>query len=199
MRLTIQKLIILAKAEKKQSITLAVLCVMALGLWARAAMQGPAAASAASPRADRESKKAENTDRPKPRETIVLPAVPTLARDLFVPRPEDFPRPAQTEPLHPEAEKSDTGNDDNMNQGNQLPRLSTAERVREESKRLTLRSTVVGADPIAVIETENAGKTERLVLRLGASVDGFTLRAVHNRQAVFEKDGVLVELAIPLH
>ncbi len=201
MRATAQKLVILAKAERKQSITLAILVLLALGLWARAAVKPNSVASAAQPAQTdaqqgqfREPNAENNT-----RQSVVIHNNDPLTRDLFLPRPEDFPPPVQTEPTPLTDAKSDEGTDDNTHGRNSLPQLTTEERVLEESRALTLRSTVVGAEPIAVVEINTPGSPGRVVLRAGESVLGFTLVRVVDRNAVFKKEGVEVKLTLPMH
>ncbi len=196
----IQKLIILAKAEKKQTITLGVLVVLALGLWARAAAtsgnraQASDSASASAPA----PASAKSEPQKKPAAVVIVPPAPKLDRDLFLPRSEDFALPAQTDPGEGSGAKSALDTDDNIADRNNLPRLTPEQQIRSEASRLTLRSTVVGNEPIAVVEADVSGTTERFVLRLGDSAFGFTLRGVHNRSARLEKGGVVVELTIPL-
>jgi len=200
MKLTYQKLIILAKAEPKQSITLGVVTVLALGFWARTAVRSGSEAMAEDP-ATTSGEVLESASglQDKPRPVVIVASADPITRDLFVPRPEDFPPPVQTEPISTLASKSPTRSDDKTNRANTLPKMTAEERVLAESSDLTLRSTVVGNDPIAVIEVSRTGSPGRVVLRLGDSVLGFRLVRVVNRQAVFEKDGVEVELTLPKH
>lgn len=199
MRANVHKLLILAKAEPKQSITLGVVTVVALGLWARAATQsGSRAMADGGGVADTTLEDREQSSRAS-RETVVIDGAHPITRDLFTPRPEDFPPPVQTEPITGAASKSATGSDDKTNEANSLPQLTPEARVLAESGALTLRSTVVGADPIAVIEVRRSGSPERAVLRIGDSVLGFRLVRVVNRHAVVEKDGVEVKLTLPMH
>lgn len=199
MRATVHKLVILAKAEPKQSITLGVVTVLALGLWARAATQNGSRAMAASGGSTDAVEQDREQARAAAREVVVIDGAHPITRDLFTPRPEDFPPPVQTEPIAAAASKSPTGSDDKTNEANSLPQLTPEARVLAESGALTLRSTVVGADPIAVIEVRRSGTPERAVLRVGDSVIGFRLVRVVNRHAVVEKDGVEVELTLPMH
>jgi len=197
-RETYQKLVILLQADKKQSIALGLLLVLALGFWARAALKSRSSASASGGAVATSSNQSDGEDSEKvilPRAVIALD--PPITRDLFVPRPEDFPPPVQTEPTHTEAEKSNTRRDDNTTTQNTLPRLTPEQRVRDEARELTLRSTVVGSEPIAVIESTLGSKPTRRVLTIGGVFEGFTLRAVVNRSVVMEKDGVTVTLTIP--
>lgn len=197
---SIQKFIILAKAEKKQTVTLGVLVVLALGMWARAAVKSgnQAEASAPASSSSAETTSAKNKAAAEPAPVVIVPPAPSLARDLFLPRSEDFARPVQTEPRAESGAKSALDTDDNIPDRNNLPRLTPDQQIRSEARRLTLRSTVVGNEPIAVVEADVSGTTERIVLRVGESAFGFTLLGVHNRSARLEKGGVVVELTIPL-
>lgn len=201
MRATAQKLVILAKAERKQSITLGVLILFGIGFWARAAIKPNSIASAATS----EDTAATATEFREPGSNtpeklrIVVSGADPLTRDLFLPRPEDFPPPVQTDPSLGDGAKSADRSDDNTLGANTLPRLTVEERVLQESQRLTLRSTVVGAEPIAVVEVKRTGSPERVILRTGDTVLGFTLVRVVNRRAVFEKEGIEVTLALPMH
>jgi hypothetical protein len=195
-------LIIKAKAEKKQTAALLILTVMAIGLWARGAAQSNSSAQAGqtestSTASDASASGAAGGERA--REFVTVPPTAALSRDLFLPRAEDFARPPQTDPGEALGAKSARDHDEKTPDPESLPRVTLEERVREQAGRLTLRSTVVGTDPIAVIETEASGQTERVVLRMGETGFGFTLRGVRHRTATLEKDGVVVELTIPLH
>lgn len=195
----IQKLIIRAKAEKKQTATLGVLIVLALGMWARAAVKsGNQASASSSTSAAAQSTESAKEPASKPAPVVIVPPAPSLGRDLFLPRSEDFALPVQTEPDAAGGAKSALNRDDNTPDRKNLPRLTPEQQIRSEAGRLTLRSTVVGNEPIAVVEADVSGKTERTVLRVGDSAYGFTLLGVHNRSARLEKGGVVVELTIPL-
>lgn len=199
MRATYQKLLILLKADKQKSIVLGALLVLALGFWARAALKSRSSASASAGQTAKATGGSESAEasEPEPRPLAVIALDGPITRNLFVPRPEDFPPPAQTEPTHAEAEKSSPRRDDNTTTQNTLPRLTLEERVRGQARELTLRSTVVGSEPIAVVESTAGGKTVRRVLKMGGVIDGFTLRSVVNRSVVMEKGGVEVTLTIP--
>ena len=204
MKATFQKLVILAKAEKKQSITLGVLVVAAMGLWLRAAVKSGDDAPTGQQASDTAGAGSSAVTGPtlieiKDFKTVALRAPGPMTRDVFVPRPEDFPPPAQPEPVDTAPAKSTTGNDDKTNELQELQPQTTAERVQEEAQQLRLRSTVVGAHSIAIIETSVAGEDARVVLKVGQSVEGFTLIRVLNRSAVLEKEGIEVTLSLPLY
>lgn len=203
MRATIQKIIILAKAERKQSITLAVLVVAALGMWARAAVKQGSQAQASQQDtasvAQTASPTASAAVEIKRYETITLEQATPLSRDLFAPRPEDFPPPVQMEQAQAEPAKSASGSDDNTTSLQGLQPQTETERVQEEARSLRLRSTVVGNESIAIIETTLAGSAARVVLRVGDPVQGFTLKEVLSRSVVLEKNGIEVTLSLPLY
>jgi len=196
-------MIILAKAERKQSITLGALVLAALGLWARAAVKPGSEAQAAEQDAasgsTAPSSTAPATVEVKHYKTIILERSSSLSRDLFAPRPEDFPPPVQTEQAQPETAKSAAGSDDNTKTLQGLQPQTEAERVQEEARGLRLRSTVVGNESIAIIETTLAGTPARVVLRVGDPVQGFTLKSVLSRSVVLEKNGIEVTLSLPLY
>ncbi len=200
MKATYQKLVILAKAEPKQSIALGVVTVLAAGVLGARRVRSGSDALAQNPETSTAEVLEDREGAPaKPRPKVIVASADPITRDLFVPRPEDFPPPVQTEPISTETSKSATRSDDKTNRANILPQMTAEARVLAESSDLTLRSTVVGNDPIAVIEVRRTGTPGRVVLRVGESVLGFRLVRVVNRQAVFEKDGVEVELALPMH
>lgn len=200
MKAQYQKLVILAKSEPKQSIALAVLLVIALGFWARSlAKSGSNAMASTGGSASQQVLEDQKSSALKPRPRVIVTGADPITRDLFVPRPEDFPPPVQTEPIDARASKSPTGSDDKTNKAQGLPRLTPEARVLAEAGELTLRSTVVGADPIAVIEHLREGKTQRTVLRVGDTVRGFRLVRVVDRRVVIEKDGIEVVLTLPIN
>ena len=126
MRATYQKLLILLKADKQKSIVLGALLVLALGFWARAALKSRSSASASAGQTAKATGGSESAEasEPEPRPLAVIALDGPITRNLFVPRPEDFPPPAQTEPTHAEAEKSSPRRDDNTTTQNTLPRLT---------------------------------------------------------------------------
>ena len=54
--------------------------------------------------------------------------------------------------------------------------------IREEAKTLVLKSTVLGANPLAIINTG--------VYRVGDQVGDFQIKAIRARQIVVGKDGI---------
>lgn len=68
------------------------------------------------------------------------------------------------------------------------PRL----RVEKEASALRLRSTLLGGNPLAVIERAESGAARRQVARLGESVEGFRVIRIDAHEIEVEKDGVRV-------
>ncbi|MCB9849060.1 MAG: hypothetical protein H6814_11690 [Phycisphaeraceae bacterium] len=193
---------VLLSSDKRKASVLGVLLVAALGLWARMALTGakPSSAVAAGSAAG-DSADVAGDDRRDPTEgfevapLVTLPATTPLERDLFVPGPGFGPRPSQTE--HPDTTdpKSGQGSDDKSPVSPELRRQELERAVRNEASHLYLSSTMVGSNPVAVIQQEGANGV-RAVLRLGESFEGFELVEVSPRSAVLSKDGIRVELSI---
>lgn len=64
--------------------------------------------------------------------------------------------------------------------------------VESEAAGLRLRSTLLGGNPLAVIERAEGGATRRQVARLGESVEGFRVIRIEAHEIEVEKDGVRV-------
>ncbi len=120
---------------------------------------------------------------------IELDALPDATRDIFALDPEKFPEPAQPEQSAEVTPKSDAPNVEAESAE------SLAERkVLEEADHLRLKSTILGSNPIAVIESPQKGKTRSVVLGVGDEVDGFTVIEIQRFSVLIEKNGVRVEL-----
>lgn len=97
----------------------------------------------------------------------------TIRRDLFVPDIRHFPpAPARAKSGGP-AKAADT-------------RRSTKEFIEGQAGKLTLQSTIVSANPIAIINGQ--------VLRVRDVIDDFTVTKITSRNCVVERDGVAVTL-----
>ena len=66
--------------------------------------------------------------------------------------------------------------------------------VREEAESLRLKSTLMGPNPMAVIESSISGQRVSRTLRPGDRIDGFLLLTVESRLVVLEKHGERIEL-----
>lgn len=186
-------------ADKKRAAMLGALALVAVVLWIQKGLQSensraaaPRAASATTPRS------AGPDATPQDRgEEIRVPGPSRLERDLFALSEAYFPWPSQTDSSGVEDPKSSDGIDDNSIDTERLNREALVRGVRDEAKRLRLRSTMLGATPVAVIEEAGSGQRGSSVLRVGQSIAGFTVIEIGTRRAVLEKHGVEVELIVP--
>jgi len=185
---------IAVSSDPKKLGILGVLIVVALGLWARAALtesgpkpakaQQPATSSAPAPSSSESSGKAG------PTQVVTLPPMAPLSRNLCKPGQGLLPQPSQTEVEAHGARKPSPSNDDKPMD---LEQLRVA-RIQEQASGLRLRSTSVGSNPIAVSQESGRSATGGVV-RLGNEIAGFTLVKVDNGRVVLERDAVRVELA----
>mgnify|MGYP001241432733 CR=1 FL=1 len=67
-------------------------------------------------------------------------------------------------------------------------------RVEAEAEKLRLRSTLLGANPLAVIERSEGGEAKRRVARPGEQIDGFRVVRIEAHLVELEKDGVRIVL-----
>jgi len=194
---------VLITADKRKAVALTVLLLVAGGLWARMMLLGgkPASASAA-----QGVTTAGSSDQGQgagtgvmggfeARPLVVIPRTVSLTRDLFAPGPAFGSQPLQTDQPDDSGPKSAQGSDDKSPVSPELRRLELERVVREEASRLHLSSTMVGSNPVAVIQHEGTNG-ERAVLRIGQSIDGFELVEVTARNVVLTKNGIRVELSI---
>lgn len=195
-------------ADKKKASVLGALVLIALVMWGRAAVMGGPAPSKSSAsvkgpgtaRGDGAKSGAKNAKEGEVREaarSVHLPALTPLSRNLFIPSEEHFPLPSQTETTVRESPKYPVGNDEKLLEQERLRQETLVRTVRDEAARLRLRTTMSGANPIAVIQTPGGGKSGAVV-RIGQTVEGFTLLEVHSARVVLEKSGVVVELTVPM-
>lgn len=128
------------------------------------------------------------------RPMIRLPAPPPLARDLFAYDRDRFPLPAP----EPEVAQNLPKSGDvpvEVTPGEVEPTLAQIEAgIRSEAGTLRLRSLVVGAAPLAVIEVEEGEGRGRHLLSEGDSVAGFRLVSVKETSVILVKQDVEVEL-----
>ena len=97
----------------------------------------------------------------------------TIRRDLFVPDIRHFP---------PALAKAKSGGPDEVAD----TRRSTKQFIKEQAGKLTLQSTIVSANPIAIINGQ--------VLRIRDVIEEFTVTKITSRNCVVERDGVAVTL-----
>lgn len=200
----LQEIWTLITTDKKKATILGALALVAGGLWLRAAMtSGPSTAKAnekrmtadGERRAKRASKKSESeTEHDAPVRIIELSPPPPLTRDLFALSDALLASSAQTDPAPFSNPKSASGTDDKSLQSAGMRTQSTEDRVRAEAGKLRLRSTMIGANPIAVIEAGASSRAAGRVVRLGDEIEGFIVRAIHAREIELEKEGVRVTL-----
>lgn len=127
---------------------------------------------------------------------IAVPAPASGLRDLFRFDDRYFPPAAQQDPETGNSAKFDARPDDpspvSGSSGDGI-----AEVIRAETERFRLRSTLLGARPIAVIAiTDDPGEPRSEMLRIGEAVSGFELLEIQPRSVTLEKSGVRVTLTI---
>lgn len=197
-------------ADKKKAAVLGVLTLVALatvtkallsqrkqpGLRPSAQASGPAQTSGARGAA---LVKAENPVVRVEAPVVRLAAIPPLSRNLFLASERHFPYPAQTEASSGTPAKSPDGTDEKSEE--EIERALAEERARlvnKEASGLRLRSTMLGTSPVAVVESGKGARGGSAVLRVGQTFEGFTLVEVHRESAILEKNGVRVEIRLPL-
>jgi hypothetical protein len=196
-----ETMVILA-ADKKKAAFLGSLLFVAIGLWVRAALvTGPheaqgagntmSAGSASPDRADEPSKKEDEVF--AQRVIVRVPTVKPLTRDLFALSDGLLALSAQTDQAQPDDPKSSLRIDDKSNQSRPESAAAREKRIHQEAAQLSLRSTMTGSNPVAVI-AQDSGKLAGVVVRLGEEIAGFMLVQVRAREVEIEKEGVRVAL-----
>lgn len=195
-------------SDKRKAGILAALVVVGVGMWIRAAVvsSGPSRARAESPVSDsaapsshgaeKDSSKASESARPE--KIVPLPASPALERDLFRPSAQLLPPSSQTDASDGSDAKSAIGNVETPEERERMRRLALVRSVQEEASRLRLRSVMVGASPIAVIERPGESGSEGKVVRVGDEVAGFTVDRIERERVLLSRSGVEVELVLSL-
>lgn len=189
---------VMAQQDRKKATTLAVLLVVAVAMGVRALLSGgggPSRASAA----------------PATRAAASAPkagagaAAPTMDQALASLRPQTrlSTRGAPPRDLFhsswavigsTEGEgsgKSGAGLADN---GNGASAEDPRSRVESEAQELRLRSTMLGASPLAVIEHSEGDAAKRRVAKPGEQIAGFTVVRIEAHLVELEKDGVRIVL-----
>jgi|GEM_PF-1813139 len=197
----LQELSVLLKANQKQAALLGALLVVALGLTARAVVksvsqQGATFAAGAETKSTSVNPVAVSA-RKREANIVHLPPLAPLMRDLFQPTPAELALSAQTDQSKRKGAKSPEFHVENPNGEGDInaDRAAMARLVREEAARLTLRSVLLGANPVAVIAGA-ANRQKPAVLKKGQRIEGFELVEIHQRQVALRKDGVTVTLTI---
>lgn len=186
---------VMVQQDRKKAATLCVLMVVAVAMGIRAIVSGaggPSKAAAATPAAKGGAGGVAKAAAPltieqalaslRPQQRLSLDGAPP--RDLF------HSTWAVIGSLESEGgEKSPAGLADNATGAPpEDPRL----RIEEEASALRLRSTLLGGNPLAVIERPEGGGARRQVARLGESVEGFRVIRIDAHEIEVEKDGVRV-------
>ncbi len=114
-------------------------------------------------------------------------------RDLFRFSDRYFPPPKTESPVVANAAKLNEGNDESTDAHIDEDAQRVA-RVRSEAERFRLRSTILGATPIATIEIVGERATRSEMLRPGEQISGFTLVDVGSHSVTLRKSGVEITL-----
>lgn len=186
---------VMVQQDRKKAATLCVLMVVAVAMGIRAIVSGaggPSKASAAAPAAKGGAGAATKAAAPLTIEQALASLRPQqrLSQDGLPPRDLFHSTWAVIGGLESEGGgKSPAGLADNATGAPQEdPRL----RIEQEASVLRLRSTLLGGNPLAVIERAEAGAARRQVARLGESVEGFRVIRIDAHEIEVEKDGVRV-------
>ncbi len=118
-----------------------------------------------------------------------------LERNVFTFDEDHFPSP----PPPVQEDRGNSGKSGSKPPESQTEKELTPEEkrerlVREAKRAFTLQSTLVGAKPIAVIQTHGSGGRDRQMLSVGQELRGFVLREVLAHAIVVEKDGIRIEI-----
>lgn len=127
--------------------------------------------------------------------TIRVERPAPISRNLFTYSRSYFPEPPQKESTTQVKPKSPVRTDDNTEDDARLAYERLMEQVRTELRSLRLRSTMLGARPVAVIERRGSGsKMTPEVIRPGEMIAGFEVVQVRAHSVLLTKDGIMVEL-----
>lgn len=186
---------VMVQQDRKKAATLCVLMVVAVAMGIRAIVSGaggPSKAAAATPASKGGSGAASKSAAPltieqalaslRPQQRLSLDGAPP--RDLF------HSTWAVIGSLDPAGGgKSSSGLADNATAA---PPEDPRQRIETEAAGLRLRSTLLGGNPLAVIERAEGSAARRQVARLGESVDGFRVIRIEAHEIEVEKDGVRI-------
>lgn len=212
----IREAVVMVKSDPKRASVLGALLLVLVGMSARAYWKlGPAGVIArgttssapgtdgAAPKADsaaaiRELARTAGVVVPEAMQKDLAPIIalttpPPLNRDLFRLNAAVFPPPV---PVATESRVAPKSQPEKADQSPRIPapvpEIPLEERITRESQRLKVRSTLVGAHPLAVFEI--AGERRTSMVLPGQSVAGFVLVKVTATGVVVEKEGVQIEL-----
>ncbi len=192
-------------SDRKKASVLGSLVLVAGGLWLRAAItSGPKSANASSKtrmtesgkkRAEKSAKAEKDAPRLTRTRVVEMAPPPELQRDLFMLSDALLASSPQTEPNDMGTPKSAGGKVDKSLRPAVIAAQTIEERVASEAARLQLRSTMIGANPTAVIESDDTSRSGATVVRVGNTVAGFTVIAIRAREVELEKEHVRVTIA----
>lgn len=209
MKRTILEVWITLTADKRKAAILGAMLIVLVGFSARSILKsGPSPARASSSNSassrpganatDAVSRTLAAIDEQRKGPYINIPHAETPSRNLFALSSTHFPEPAQPEQPDKGVTPAVTPPVKIVDGGPRNQPPSTEQRVRQEAADLRLRSTLVGATPLAVIEYGGGRNSNRVVLSPGHTVLGFILIEVRSHAVLIEKEGVRVELRRPL-
>lgn len=197
-------------AERRKAIALTALLGVALIMWARAGftLAGPSSAGASQVQPAPEggspgvlattSEEIASVRERLSRREVTLPRPSGPTRDLFALTGAFVPPEPPEVATGEVSPKSQTPPDDTDAVRREEDRFTRIAQVRDQARRLQLRSIIVGKQPAVVIGFSGGRTRSSLVLRPGQSVDGFTLTAIHPDRALLVKEGVTVELRLEM-
>lgn len=108
-------------------------------------------------------------------------------RDLFALSDAHFPHPSEPEPLATEGAKSADQSDDES-----LQRQAIAQALES----ITLKSTLVGKTPVAVVSIPGLTGRRDVMLRVGDALDGFSVVEITKGRVVLEREGARASLVV---
>ncbi len=186
----------MAQQDRKKATTLAILLAVALAMGVRALVTGGGGPSRAAAAPSLRGAPAAKSVAPGPTMDQSLAALrPQRRLSTLGAPPRDLFRSTWAVIGSDNEEgsgKSGVGLADN---GNGAPAAEDPRaRVEAEAAKLRLRSTLLGASPLAVIERSEGGAAKRRVARPGEQVDGFRVVRIEAHLVELEKDGVRIVL-----
>lgn len=187
-------------ADKKKASILSALVAIALILGVRALVSGKSGGPASSARAATSGAVVAGVNaggdpttdaEARVRELIArwrAFAHPSQAeRDLFALSEADFPHPSEPEPTTTEGAKSAEQTDDET-----LRRQAIAQAVAS----ITLKSTLVGEKPVAVVSIPALTGRRDVLIRAGDSIAGFTVIEIAKGRISLEREGIRTDLVV---
>jgi len=175
------------KRDKKKTIVLTVLLVVAAGLGVRflgkagrppRATAAPAAGQTAGSQTDpTDAQMLENTGEQAQRDRYIRQLDAKITRDIFVPSDKYF-----------DVSERDGGRSRIVSLSSGQGRDNRREALEQEAERLVLQSTVVSQEPTAIINGQ--------VVHVGDEICGFKVIKIRPRQCLVERSGFTVVLEL---